>query len=369
MPAAIQSLIRRPRRQAGSVILLVLVTVLLAAFMLTKFVERAGTELMADARAGDRARLRREAYSALETTLAVLADVRAVDEGLYSPAQGWDRPLEYASYTPAGGLEVEVGFDDETGRISLPRADAPTLEALFGLLGVDQAQAERASDALMTWMHADYVPPTLESDPGNYEQAALPHHAAGRPLRSLDELASIAVVRDLLFDDEGRPNARWAAFVANVSLQSFDRVNLNSATPGALAAAGLGSSQINGLDDFLHPRGAGGARPFFKGANEAAAFLGATAPADRFGTEIRVLRINVTVRDGASRYRLSAVVAPPGATPPPVRPPVPDQTKRPAPDQAPEEKAPVVVKKLDYPFAVLEVVEDAPSADLAPAHD
>jgi len=49
-------------RLRGSVIVLVLVTVLLAAFLLTRFVARAGTELLADARAGDRARLLREAY-------------------------------------------------------------------------------------------------------------------------------------------------------------------------------------------------------------------------------------------------------------------------------------------------------------------
>ena len=66
--------IARRRFARGSVIVLVLLTVFLAAFLLTKFVQRAGTEMLADARAADQARLRREAYSALEVTLAVLAD-------------------------------------------------------------------------------------------------------------------------------------------------------------------------------------------------------------------------------------------------------------------------------------------------------
>ncbi len=342
----------------GSVILLVLVTVLLAAFMLTKFVQRAGTELLADARAGDQARMRREAYSALEVTLAVLADFHAVDHGLFGPAQGWDRPLAYAGYEPGAGVVVDVAFEDESGRISLPRADAATLESLFVLTGVDRNQAERASDALLGWMHPDYVPPTLEADPGNYERAAIPHRPAHRPLRSLAELASVAVVRDLFFDDIGRPNERLREFAGAVSLLSFDRVNLNAAVPAALAAKGFTAGQIAALRDSLQVPGA--RHRYFRGIDEAAAALGATAPLDQFGTQVLVLRINLTVRDGARRYRLSAVVAPAGAAVAPPR-------AAPAPDAAPPaQKAPVSPKKLDYPFQVLELVEDAESGPTPP---
>jgi general secretion pathway protein K len=341
------------------VILLVLVTVLLAAFMLTKFVQRATTELLADARAGDQAQMRREAYSALETTLAVLADVRAADHALYSPAQGWDRPLDYAGYEPADGMRVEVAFQDESGRISLPKADAATLEALFVLTGVDRNQAERASDALLVWMHPDYVPPTLEADPGNYERGVLPHRAARRPLRSLAELASVAVVRDLLFDDAGQPNERYRQFAAAVSLQAFERVNLNAASPEALAVAGLGTGSSSALRDHLRT----GPRPYFRGMDEATAALGAPVASDRFGVEIQVLRIDITVRDGGRLYRLSAVVAPGGGvvTPPRTAPAGDNlQTATPA-----VQKTPVTLKKLDYPFKVLELLEDVESPPLA----
>jgi len=360
---------RRPRqRTAGSVVVLVLVTVLLAAFMLTKFVERAGTELLADARSGDRLRLRREAYSSMEVTLAVLADVRAIDQALYSPAQGWDRPLEYAGYVPAGGLTVEVDFDDESGRISLPRADAATLEGVFALTGVDRDLAERASDALLLWMHPEYVPPTLDTDPGNYDQAALPHHAAGRPLRSLDELASIAVVRDILFDDDGRPNERFRQFAGAVSLLSFSQMNLNSAGPEALAAVGLPAERIGAVQDYRRAAAQGtDARPYLQSPADATALLGATAPTQSFGTQVQALRVIVTVHDGANRYRLSVVIAPPNGATVPARPAA---AAPPAgQDATASQKAPVVLKKLDYPFKVLEVVEDMELPDPASAHD
>ncbi|MBL9214838.1 MAG: general secretion pathway protein GspK [Opitutaceae bacterium] len=358
---------RWPRRPtAGSVILLVLVTVLLAAFLLTKFVSRAGTELLADARAGDQARLRREAYSALEVTLAVLADMRAIDNGLFSPAQGWDDPLAYAGYEPPEGTRIEVGFEDESGKISLPRADPVLLESIFGLLGVGAAEAEKATDALLVWTRTDYAPTSLDLDGSNYERAELPHNAAHRPLRSYAELASVEVVRDLLFDENGRPNALAREFAANVSLYSFGQTNLNAASPAVLLAAGLVDGQVQALRDFRLRDRQGGGLGFFRSAGDAAAVLGGNAPLQGLGAEIRALRVNVTVREGLASYRLSAVVAPPnGAS---VAEAAPEAAARAQANAATAGSAPSAaetavpdIKKLDYPFKVLEIREDAES--------
>jgi type II secretory pathway component PulK len=354
------------RRTAGSVILLVLVTVLLASFLLTKFVTRAGTELLADARAGDRARLRREAYSALETTLAVLADVRAIDHGLHSPAQGWDRPLDYAGYTPGAGLAVDVVIEDESGKISLPRADLPTLEALLVGLGLDQAGAGRAAEALLVWTRADYVPASLEADGSHYERAAIPYQPAGRPLRSFGELAAVEVVRELFFDEAGRPTQLARDFQASASLYSFDRVNLNAAPATVLAAGGLGVGQIDALADHARRQKAGDGTGFLRSTSDAAALLGANAPLEKFGAEVRALHLTVTVRGGTLVYRLSAVVAPPGgatiAVAPPLKTAVTTVTAG-----APPQTAADVIKKLDYPFKVLEIREDVESPDTQPA--
>ena len=365
MPPACTALPRdhSRRRTAGSVILLVLVTVLLAAFLLTKFVTRAGTELLADARAGDRARLRREAYSALETTLAVLADVRAIDHGLHSPMQGWDRPLDYADYTPGAGLTVAVVIEDESGKLSLPRAELPALKALLVALGMNQTDAARVGDALLVWMHADYLPVSLESDGSHYERAAIPYEPAGRPLRSFGELAAVEVVRDFFFDGTGRPTQMARDFQASVSLYSFDRVNLNAALPVVLAASGLGVGQIGALTNHARRQKAGNPTGYFRSTSDAAVLLGANVPLEKFGTEVLALHLTVTVQSGAMAYRLSAVVAPlAGATL--VTVPLP-------PTKAKERETPEppisVIKKLDYPFKVLEIREDVESPDTQPA--
>ncbi len=347
------------RRVRGSVIILVLVTILLVAFLLTKFVQRAGTELLADARAGDQARLRQEAYSALEATLAVLADFRANEQGLHSPAQGWDQPLEDAGYTPPPGLTVTVGLEDESGKISLPRADAATLEVLLEILGLSRSEAERVADALLVWTRAEHVANSPETDAGKYERAAWPHHPARRPLRSFAELAAVAYARDFFFDDSGQPTPLAREFEANVSLYSFDRMNLNAATPVGLAVGGLDTRQIDALQGYLRGSGAGGRPKYFRTVAEAGVVLGPVS-LQAFGAETAALRITVTVRGGATVYRLGAVVAPSGGA----TLAMPDVTQE--QNQPGEETSALVIKKLDYPFKVLEIRENLESTP-APA--
>ena len=90
----------RARSDRGSVILLVLGLVLLTSFMLMRFIDRAHTELLTEAKHGQQVPLRHEAYSALQITFAVLEDIAAIDEGLHSPNQCLGEPLDYFDYTP-----------------------------------------------------------------------------------------------------------------------------------------------------------------------------------------------------------------------------------------------------------------------------
>lgn len=362
-PASATTSCRLPRRRvAGSVLLLVLVTVLLAAFLLTKFVARAGTELLADARASEQARLRREAYSSLEATLAVLADLRAIDSGLHSPAQGWGRALEVAGYTPGDGRKVDVIIEDESGKVSLPTADAATLKSLLVLLGLDRAAAEQVSDALLVWTREDHVPGSLEADGSNYERAAIPYRPAWRPLRSFGELAAVETVKEYFFDETGRPTSLAQEFQANVSLYAFAQINLNTASPVVLAAGGLGVEQIDALAGQARRQRTAGRADYFRATSDVTAILGANAPLERFGVEASALRITVTVRGGAVVYRLSAVVAPPGGANLAEAPP----RASPAPAESPQVSTTVTFKKLDYPFRVLEIRENLESNDAPP---
>lgn len=302
-----------PSSPRASVIVIVMVTLLFATFALVTFMEKASVDLLVDQRAAVNRRLRTEAYSALEVVLGVLIDFREVSNGLHSPAEGWGDPLGFAGYTPSDGRVVEVSFEDESSKLSLPHANAQTLTNLFLQWGVVKNEAEAVADVLLGWMKRNHVY-TSPLQP-NYESGAIPYEAPGRSLRSYHELAAIEKARDFFYDPDGRPNDNWRRFVDNVSLFDFARPNLNGARPDVLAALGqYDQTQTRNVTDFL--RGTGNFQyngpGYFQSTNEAARITGPTGDAAGFSTTIGALRINVMVREGRNEYRVSTVIAPPG---------------------------------------------------------
>ncbi len=345
------------RRERGSIIILVLVTLLLASFLLTAFIKRSGTELLADARASQLKDLRLEAYSALESTLAVLADYRQAQGALRSPAEPWGNALGDTGYVPSGGREVEVTFEDETARVSLPNATEDELQALLELSGVERNEAERFARTLHAWMREAPKDASPSLDAPDYTRAEPAYKAAARPLRSWNELAAVELDRRVFFDEAGRPTAAYETFTRAASLHAFAKVNLNAALPEALTALGLGEGELQALQNYRERPKSKGDPGYFRSLAEAGTVLGNSVPPEKFGTAIDVLRINVTVRQGAIASRLSVVTAAGGAAraarprreQAPAAPGATAQTTTPAPDR----------KVLNLPFSVLEIKEDA----------
>jgi general secretion pathway protein K len=373
------------------VLVIVMVTLLFAAFALVTFMEKASVDLLVDQRDVLNRRLRMEAYSALEMTLGVLNEFREVGNGLRSPAEGWADPLTFAGYTPSEGRVVEVAFEDESGKISLPRANALILTNLFKNWGIVQVDAEGLADAMLGWMKRNHVY-TASVQP-NYEGGPIPYLEPGRSLRSFDELAAIEKVRETFFDSDGRPNDYWRRFLDSVSLFDFARPNLNGAKPDALAALGqFDATQQQNLGDFL--RGAGTYESqgpqFFQAPNEAQRIAGPTGDTSAFGTTISALRIVITVRDGRTEFKMSTVIAPPnGATTVQTtataartetsaatgktaaqqqnRPSATQPAPRPGSSPAGTQKNAAAARTLRYPFTLLEIREndEIPGAAIA----
>jgi len=305
------SFARSPHR--GSVIVLVLVLVFLTAMLLTRFIESTSVELLLETHRADRDRLRQDARSALEVTLASLADFLAVDKGLYTPAQGWDDPLGYAGYSPRPGVTVDVSFEDESGKIPLPTATRDTLLALFIHLGLVDADANKLTDALFFWMHDGYVPTDSTIDDAAYAAAITPYEPPHRSLRSFDELRSVLVARDYFFDADDQPKPLYQSFVNSVSLYSYTGANLNANLPSTLAGAALDDTQAGKIGDYLSGKGSRpiGSPPYLRSTKDIRAVLG-NATTTGLTTTIQVLRIRLTVREGASNMVLNALVAQPG---------------------------------------------------------
>lgn len=372
----------RPRK--GSVLVIVMVTLLFAAFALVAFMEKASVDLLVDQRDVLTRRLRVEAYSALEATLGVLNVFRETGNGLKSPAEGWNDPLTFAGYTPTEGRVVEVAFDDESGKISLPHANPVVLTNLFKNWGLQQADAEGLADALLGWMKRNHV--YSSSVQPNYDMGAIPYLAPGRPLRSYQELAAIEKVRDMFYDADGRPNDLWKRFADSISLFDFARPNINGAKPDTLAALGqFNDTQQQALGDYLRGTGTYVSQgpQFLASAADAQRITGPTGDTGVFAPTISALRITVTVRDGRTEFKLSTVIAPPqgGATTVQTtataaraqtsaaggsqtaaqqqnRPNAGQAAVRPGTTAAGSPQNPAAARNLRYPFTLLEIREN-----------
>ncbi|MCS6298961.1 MAG: general secretion pathway protein GspK [Opitutus sp.] len=294
-----------------------LVTLVFATSALLLFIEKAGTDLLVDIREADAARLRQEAYSALETTLAVLEDFRVVGDGLHGPAEGWGDPLGFAGYTPAEGRTVEVSLEDESAKLPLPSVKAEMLIAVFKSWQVPQTDAERLTDSLLGWIKKDHTAtaigaPTLT----DYENTALPFVPPGRSLRSFAELAAIEGVRQVFFDEvTGFPTEMYQRFTDTFSLYDFDSPNLNgNRLEPLLALETIDAQQQQRVAEFLSGAGSYQSQGpgFFKSGRSVAAVAGGQLAKLGYGYKVSALRITVTVRQGLASFRLMAVVAPEG---------------------------------------------------------
>jgi len=381
-------------RRRGSVLLIVLVTLVFASFALTTFVEKADTDLLVDIRAADAARLRLEARSALETTLGVLEDFRIVGNGLHSPAEGWGDPLGFAGYEPLEeGDIVTVTLEDESAKIPLASVKPEVLTDLFKYWQVPQDQADQLTDALMGWMKKDYVGTSTNAPQiSDYEASALPFDPPLRPLRSFSELAAIqGAVRQAFFDDAGNPTDLYRRFTDTFSLYRYKTPNINGNKLDPLLAQEIyDDQQQQRVTEYLTGTGTYATQGpgFFKSARSIAAVAGGQPAKLGYGTTVAALRITVTVRRGRASFQLTAVVAPQGgatAVPPSnvttstttaadssgaTTSTTADGGAQAAPSQAGATPTAVPTPaELNYPFTFLEIRENDQPAPPPPAPD
>lgn len=344
------------RATRGSILVIIMVTLIFTALALTAFIEKAGNDLIVEAREANATRLRQEAYSALHTTLAVLEQFRIASQGLHSPAEGWSDPLGFAAYTPSEGRTVELVLEDESGKISLPQVNASQLQHLFVAWAMSPNDAEKLTDALLGWIKKDHIYASVS--PPDYEHSALPYVSPQRSLRSFSELAAIDVARTAFFDENGRPNELHRKFIEAFSLFNFRQTNINGAQPDALTAIGeFDDAQQKLLNDYTAGTGlsARNGPAWFTSAAEAQKYLGTAGHAEAFGATISALRIRLTVHEGRSEFRLNVVVSPQGGGAATVQA---NATSSAASGPA--------AKKLNYPFTILEISENEPLARARP---
>ena len=366
---------RPPAPLRSSILVVVLITLVFAAAALTAFVEKASNDLLVEVHLSDSHRLRQEAFSALEVTLAVLEDFREADSGLHSVAEGWGDPLGWANWSPSEGRTVDVTFQDESAKIPLAHADPTTLTNLFVYWQMSPADAAKMADVLSGWMKSGYVYSSAVVP--DYGDADLPYAEPQRPMRAFSELAAIDVAKDFFFDANGQPNAYLWRLVDDVSIYNFPQPNVNGANADVMASVGqYTDAQRQHITDYLQGTGsyAQEGKQWFQSTTTLGAVAGLGGSAGSFGTTISALRVNITVHEGRSRYRLSVVVAAQGgatinqtnavnATAAASTTSIPTSTSvtnttQPSGSATTAATAAAASQSINYPFTLLEMVEN-----------
>jgi len=290
---------RRPTPRRGSVLIAVLGVILLLSFLLSRFMEEAVADLEYEALFNPPTEARAFAYSALETSLAVIHEVALIDDGkLHAPEQGWGRPLDYAGLEPPQGWRVDVTIKDLSGKLPINSMNEKLLKRLFEELGFDFGESRELTASLLDWIDSDNRQRLNGAESRDYLERDPPYRAANRPLQSLDELRRVADFDERFFDPEtGRPNEVFERLENAVTVLDSGPVNLNSAPPFVLTVL----SEAYGWDaDYLFD---GLERPYLTSVPSSARSSATTAT-------VGLLRITITVTRGAIPFRLTAVVEP-----------------------------------------------------------
>ncbi len=346
----------------GAVLVFTLIMIFITAVALFLFIEKAIYEIRTEGVYNERERLRPHAYSALETVMAVLLDVREIDGTLYDPSQGWADPFQYAGIRFPDDLRVEVSFHDETGKLPLSQMDREQLILLFEELDYEQTLIEDLADALLAWVDESHDQGRVAGGFSGYDRGDLPYRASHQPLRSLYELRAVDGFRDFFFDSRGVPTDAFYRFAGLVSLRDFQQVNVNSAPISVLRVWGryTEADQLRSAGEYREESFRRD-RDYFENLGEANAELGTDLPGGSFATAIRYLRVEVRVGEGGPHHRLSAVldldtsssadgIPDPGAN---------NRMGSPAPNAANGQSATRDHTLESFPFTILELRENA----------
>ncbi len=284
-----------PRSRPGAALLMILGLVFVMSLVLSAFLGLVEQQLKLKGLYQDNDELRVQAYAALETTLAVLNMFAETDKGLFSPAQGWDHPLYFASLEPHAvtledntgiksldypdeeeedadarqarldalspeeraraerlaerrpreifelpplpfphGIKVDIQITDETGLIPLTAAYAEAISEVFQKLDISEMQARELVDCLLDWIDTDDDMRPNGAEQNYYDTLTPAVIVPNRALQSLDELRYIKEFGEVFFNPDGQPNEKWIKLRGMVTLHSHSKINLNTAPVGVL---------------------------------------------------------------------------------------------------------------------------------------
>jgi type II secretory pathway component PulK len=197
----------------------------------------------------------------------------------------------------------EARLTSEESRIHLnamlTEENHPVLERLFQSWGMQPADAQTLVGAMMDWVDAGDLPRLNSAERAEYEEAGFPGRPSNGPFRSLDEVAWVAGMDQLM---ALRPHWRdtftlWGRGRLDVNEAGAENLEVVTGLPMGLVEMLV--QQRSGSDGVLHT---GDDQPF-RDIDDVTELLGlseeeGTALADRITVESQIARIESVGRVG-----------------------------------------------------------------------
>ena len=299
------------KTKKANALIFVLGLIFASSIVAVEIVGQASRSLKSSASSTWERELRNDAYSALYASIAVLKEYEKIDGALYSSQQGWAKPLEEKRLEFPSGASVEVEIVDESGKLPLCSLDSASLQKIFEEMDISTNEAQEMADSIIDWRDDDDAKSFNGAEFDDYERnEAKPPN---RHILSFDEFRYINKVRDVFFDENGLPNDLFKTFSSAISLELFEKNNLNSASPETLKM--MLDIEEKDYDDSLYRalRGEIGQVSdgivWVKNSTELSSRGAAEIPYKNAEYKCQLLKINITVKRGVASYYMCAYYA------------------------------------------------------------
>ncbi len=295
----------------ANALILILGLIFAASIIAVGIVEHSMNALKTRASSVYERELRRDAYSALYASLAVLSEYFEIDKNIYSAEQGWGKPLEDKRIEFDNGSVAEVTITDESGKLSLSSLSATELAKIFEEMQISSNDAQEMADCIIDWSDNNNGALANGAEEDDYIDGE--PKPPNRPIRSFDEFKFIQKAQNVFFDENGQPTDFFNTFIKGISLEHFTNVNLNSASPETLKM--MLDMENKDYDESLYDalRGKIGQISdgiiWVKSRAELEERTSAEIPTKRASFTAELLKIDIKIKRGIGEYRLCAYYA------------------------------------------------------------
>lgn len=289
------------RSLRGGILVYMLGVIALLSIVVTEFLMETAGAIRYRSQITNREDLKIIACSALETTVAVLGQIKAIDKGLYSPDQGWGNPLEYAKFQIPEDYSISIKIRDETGKLSIYEDNLDIFGDLMGEIGFSFDEVLNLKSGLKKWLATSNEAPRdlTHKAKEKASKQVVESTKAQRIIYNLLQLKEIPAFERAFFDLKGNPNEKFEALNESISILHDFPVNINTA-PDIVKKVMLGGLGLGLVAQE---------KKIYKSISDFG-IEGNIAKElkDRFGFKARVWEVGIEVTRGPVKYYLNAIV-------------------------------------------------------------